>query len=99
MFAWALFSTGSVVQKILHLIFYATFAALAAWSLEFLKSDRARAILCVLLGVSLGTTLEWCQTFIPGRYGSLSDVMINLVGVLLGTGVAIWWAGSRAPAC
>ena len=97
-FAWALFNTGSVVQKTLHLVFYATFAALAAWSLEFLNSNRVRAVLCILLGASLGTTLEWFQTFIPGRYGSMSDVIINLVGVLAGTAAALWWSSARTPA-
>jgi VanZ family protein len=95
-FAWALFNTGSVVQKALHLVFYATYAALAAWSLEFLNSDRARAMLCIVLGAGLGTTLEWWQTHVPGRYGSMSDVIINLVGVLLGTWAALWWSSSRA---
>jgi glycopeptide antibiotics resistance protein len=97
-FAWALFNTGGIVQKVLHLVFYAAFAALAAWTLEFLDSGRTRAALCIVLGFCLGTTLEWWQTFIPGRFGSMSDVIINLLGVLIGTAAALWWSRSRTPA-
>jgi VanZ family protein len=37
-----------------------------------------------LLTLGLGVALEWYQTQVPGRFGTLFDVLLNLVGTLLG---------------
>ncbi len=47
-----------------------------------------RGTLFLFVTVSiLGGLMEWIQTFMPGRYGTISDALINMVG--LATGILI----------
>lgn len=49
---------------------------------------------CVIASL-FGVVDEWHQSFVPGRYASLTDVGFNLVGVALGLWLVIR-LGSKA---
>jgi VanZ family protein len=50
-------------------------------------------------GVAFAASDEWHQTFVPGRGGLVSDVLIDTVGVALSVGVlaALWRMQRRQP--
>lgn len=37
-----------------------------------------------LAASGFGALIEWIQTFIPGRYGTVDDVLINVAGLAVG---------------
>ena len=88
-FVWIVEHTPSLVQKIMHVVCYAAMTALFAWSLESIDSLIARLLLSVVLALVLGTALEWYQTMVPGRFGTIVDAMLNAIGALLGLLVAM----------
>lgn len=87
-FVWLVVSTATTLQKLLHILCYATLAYLCVWTLSFLQSPRARLITAVSVCSVVGTALELSQIYIPGRYATLADVLLNIVGALLGVFVA-----------
>ncbi len=83
-FVWLVAVTPPTVQKILHLIVYAMLAALWAWTLAGIESRPLRFALAFILTVGLGGILEWYQTQVPGRFGTLGDVLLNALGAAAG---------------
>ena len=64
-FAWLVSATPTPLQKLMHLISYATLAMLLIWTFERIDSMSLRVVLALLVGVSLGSFLEWYQTSVP----------------------------------
>jgi len=84
------------VQKALHVLAYAALAWAWCWTLgAWLRVPAARAIGACAIASAYGVFDEWHQSFVPGRYASLTDVMIDIAGVVLGIWIAAW-IGSRA---
>jgi len=83
-FVWLVVSTPTLVQKIMHVTAYAALAFLLAWTLENIEPKAARLVITFVLAVSLGIALEWYQTIVPGRFGTLFDVFLNSVGAVAG---------------
>ena len=84
------------VQNTLHVPAYAALAwawywALAAW----IRVPVARAIGACVIASAYGVLDEWHQSFVPGRYASLTDVTLDVAGAVLGIWLAAW-TGSRA---
>lgn len=79
-------------SKAVHVSAYAFLTALVLW---LPATAKQRAVLWVFLALHSGLT-ELGQTFVPGRYGSVADVFVNLTGITLGLGLALWL--SRRPA-
>jgi len=80
-------------QNVLHVPAYAGLVVLlaAAWPLDARRRAAglaARAAACVVFG----TAMELAQAVIPGRTGSLTDALLNVVGVALGLVAGIWTA-------
>lgn len=69
--------------KALHLGVYSVLTLLAAW-----LPDRSRWGAWLGLLAHAAVT-EWLQTFVPGRGGSASDVLINCCGIALGLAAAL----------
>ena len=70
-------------DKIDHLLAFAALAGAGALSLP----DRLRSL--VIVGVTmlaLGAAIEWGQTFVPGRFADIDDLLADGAGVLLGLG-------------
>jgi glycopeptide antibiotics resistance protein len=83
-FAWLVVSTPTLVQKIMHVTAYAALAFLLAWTLDNIEPKVARMVTTFVLAVSLGIALEWYQTIVPGRFGTLFDILLNSLGVVAG---------------
>ena len=80
-----LFSHASApAQKVLHVVTYALLASLWMWTLAGIPSLRLRVALTIAITLTLGVALEWYQTTVPGRYGSLIDVLLNTTGIVIG---------------
>lgn len=77
--------------KTLHVLGYALLAGLAAT----LPVPRHWRRFLILLLVVHGVATEVAQTFVPNRNGSVTDVLIDWVGVALGAAAARWWDRPR----
>jgi len=86
------------MQNFLHVPVFAAVAwawhwALAAW----LRAPAARPLVACAVAIAYGVCDEWHQSFVPGRYASLVDVLLDASGAAIG----IWcadWAQRRAAA-
>jgi len=83
-FVWLIVNTPTLLQKLLHIAVYASLAFLLAWSLENVDPRPLRLAIALVLAVCLGAGLEWYQTIVPGRFGTVLDVLLNAGGALLG---------------
>jgi len=88
-FVWLVANTPTLLQKIMHVAVYATLALLFMWALETVESQVSRIVLTLVLAVSLGVALEWYQTMVPGRFGTLVDVLLNISGAVAGVVTAL----------
>lgn len=88
-FSWLVLNTAAPVQKALHVAIYAALVVLWMWTFEAIGSRVSRALLSVFLAMVLGAVLEWYQLYVPGRYGTLTDVLLNGVGAVAGLLLAI----------
>ena len=90
LFSWLYANTAPPVQKVLHVVTYAILATLWMWTLAGIESLPRRIAISFVLAVVLGVALEWYQTTVPGRYGSIFDILLNTVGILAGLVVAVF---------
>ena len=81
--------TPAPLQKLMHTIAYAGLALLWMWTLESVESRIVRIALTLIATIGLGAVLEWHQTRVPGRFGTLFDVALNALGALLGLAMAL----------
>ena len=81
--------TPSFIQKILHFCLYGLLVLLLAWSLESIQSNTYRFLTAYIIAVVFGAVMEWCQTKVPGRFGTVYDVALNAAGAALGLLAAI----------
>lgn len=85
---WIVAKTPPLVQKALHVLLYAGLAWLSFWTLEPL-SFRLRVIIAFITAVSFGALNEWHQLQMPGRFGTVTDVLLNTAGAILGLLIAV----------
>jgi hypothetical protein len=88
-FSWLYAGTPPTAQKILHVIMYAVMAFLWMWTLAGIESSRTRLFLSLALTTGLGFGLEWYQTRVPGRFGTLIDMLLNALGAVIGLLAAV----------
>jgi len=81
--------TPALIQKILHFCLYGVLVILLAWSLESIQSNAYRFVTAYIIAVVFGAVMEWCQTKVPGRFGTFYDVALNAAGAALGLIAAI----------
>ena len=72
------------VSKLVHVAAY----AFLAFCLPWIASRRWRWALLAFLSLH-GAGTEYLQQFVPGRFGQISDVLIDHIGLLLG--LALTW--------
>lgn len=73
------------VQNFLHLPVYGGLASLWFWALRhWVEGSGYKYFLALSLTLGYGFLDEWHQTFVPGRYGSLTDVGFNFAGAVIG---------------
>jgi VanZ family protein len=78
------------VQKILHVCLYGVLMLLLVWTLERIQIRNYRFLVSFVIAVSFGAVMEWCQTKVPGRFGTVHDIALNAAGAALGLLVAIF---------
>ena len=88
-FGWLVLNTATPLQKALHVVIYAVLALLWMWTLEPVESRWVRVVLTLVACVGMGAILEWYQTQVPGRFGTMADVVLNFAGVVIGLLVAL----------
>jgi VanZ family protein len=77
------------VQNLLHIPLFGLLAYL--WLNALTKNGcpaKKKLIITIIITVSYGLLDEFHQSFIPGRYASLSDMLLNIVGIT--TGIAVY---------
>lgn len=73
------------VQNFLHLPVYGGLACMWFWALRhWVAKSGFKYVVAVTLTLGYGLVDEWHQTFIPGRYGSFTDVSLDVVGAISG---------------
>lgn len=72
-----------IAHKIVHLAEYGVLAYLFHQALEY---TTHRKLLAVFLTVLYAISDEYHQTFVPGRYGKITDVLIDSLGAI----VVLW---------
>jgi VanZ family protein len=75
------FSLTPTIQNLLHIPAFAVLALL--WS-HVLPTTLGGAVSVLLLTGGYGAYDEWFQLGVPGRYGSLTDWVLDLFGALVG---------------
>jgi hypothetical protein len=90
LFSWLYLGTPPAAQKVFHIIMYGLLAFLWMWTLASIESTRLRLGISLLLTLGLGVALEWYQTRVPGRFGTLVDILLNAAGALLGLLIAVF---------
>lgn len=83
-FLWLVAITPSIVQKVLHIIAYGMLAVSTMWTMDDIFRFSTRVALILITTTAFGALLEWQQISVPGRYGSMFDILINAVGAILG---------------
>jgi len=66
-----------VIQKGLHVVFYAVLCALWLWAINVRGLSKANAVSSVGLTTAYAVVDEFHQTFTPGRFGSPWDVVLD----------------------
>ena len=59
------------------------------WTLAHVERQSVRILTALVLSIGLGVVLEWLQTLVPGRFGTLADIVLNTIGALLGVVLAL----------
>lgn len=84
------------IQNLLHIPIYAALSFLWLRALAQKKfALTTAAILTLLISVSYGCIDEIHQNFIPGRYGGVTDVLLNAVGAIIGLVLAAFLKSHR----
>jgi VanZ family protein len=78
-----------------HFSVYFVLAILLWWVLGlFSLSPMARYAVAWVLAVLYGISDEWHQSFIPGRYPDVMDVITDAIGAACGL-LLVWWLTRR----
>jgi hypothetical protein len=88
-FTWLVEKTPTLMQKALHVCLYGVLTLLLSWCLESIQSRAYRLLICLIVAVAFGAVMEWCQTKVPGRFGTAYDVALNAAGAVLGVLAAV----------
>lgn len=89
-FVWLVANTPTLVQKLSHVCLYGVLALLWVWSLESIQPKSYRFLISFFIAVTFGAVLEWGQTKVPGRFGTVIDVALDAAGASLGLLVAVF---------
>ena len=88
-FVWLVSVTPTPIQKMSHVVAYAVLALLLMWTLDRIQSIPIKIGVVLALTVVTGAGLEWYQTSVPGRFGTLADVILNTAGAMAGMLAAV----------
>lgn len=87
----------TVIKKTGHALSYGVLTWLFRRALHHhLRDAASRRLMCAGLAVAYALSDEYHQSFVPGRNGSLLDVLIDSIGVSAATLLDRWLARRRA---
>lgn len=89
-FVWLVAETPTMLQKSMHVVVYAVMTLLWGWTLQSIRSRPLRLVVAAGVAVGFGALMEWLQTMVPGRFGTLIDVVLNALGVIAGLLLALF---------
>ena len=78
-------SLDPTLQNLLHIPVFGLLAFL--WLKSFTKYSIltfTKVIITLIITILFGCLEEFHQTFVSGRYGSLTDMLLNIVGIFMG---------------
>jgi len=78
-----------VIQKGLHVVFYAILCCLWLWAMDLGRLTKVSAAWSVGLTTAYAAVDEFHQTFTPGRFGSPLDVALDAVAAALAVIVVV----------
>ncbi|HUT57013.1 MAG TPA: VanZ family protein [Planctomycetota bacterium] len=82
------------LQNALHVPAYALLVLLVTVTTSRTPTiGYGRILVIAVLCTAFATILESAQAYIPGRTASVTDAALNVIGVLVGAGLAIGWRG------
>ena len=82
---WLISWTPPTLQNLLHIPLFGILAWLWWRSLRgWIQQNRVLLLSAFLLTAGYGMADEWHQLQVPGRYASLTDMLLNAVGALIG---------------
>ena len=84
-------------DKLAHLIVYAVLCMTAIYAFpgRYRRSAKGMVIaVSIVFCLVYGVSDEFHQSFIPGRYPSMSDVAADVIGASLACMVWLWWSKS-----
>ena len=87
---WLAAKMPTLIQKVLHVCLYGVLVLLLVWTLESIQSSTYRLLISFIIAVAFGAVMEWCQTKVPGRFGTVYDVALNAAGAAIGLLAAIF---------
>ena len=80
--------TPKILRNLAHLPLYAGLTILLVGLIRgWGVSHRKSVVIAVVIAMLYGVADEWHQSFVPGRFASVVDVLLNGVGV----GLVAWW--------
>ena len=89
-FAWLVSATPTSLQKLLHVLAYSVLAFLCLGTLDEFEPRPIRIKAALAIAIGAGALLEWYQISVPGRFGTVTDVILNAFGATFGVlGAAI----------
>lgn len=88
-FVWLVAKTPTLLQKTMHVFLYGVLTLLWKWVLDATYAKSYGLLIAFTVAVCFGTTLEWYQTKVPGRFGTIFDVALNAAGAARGLLAAI----------
>ncbi|RKY32242.1 MAG: hypothetical protein DRP68_04015 [Candidatus Omnitrophota bacterium] len=83
-----------VFHNLLHIPAYGLLAYLVLCCFSLLKVRMY--IFTFIIATLYGIFIEFCQSFIPGRFASLMDIFLNTIGVILVLGFIYYFNAIRS---
>ncbi len=69
----------------MHVVLYGLLSVLWVWTVAVGQSSKTRLwVRALIVVIAFGTALEVLQLFVPGRFASMLDALLNSIGALVG---------------
>lgn len=96
---WLEENLGTIVRKLAHFSIYTALGmSLTGFFFTFEANRKRQAVFAIVLGCIYAATDEFHQLFTAGRSGQITDVLLDSVGVIVGTGMIallFYWIAKR----
>jgi VanZ family protein len=71
-----------MIFNLMHVPMYGVLTLVSLYYFAHIRfSRRAGALITIVIAMSVGALVEVLQMYVPGRFGSLSDIGLNAAGI------------------